>query len=1073
MRAVLAAAFLFRKNVLQMAAAVMYGRSRAVFYADLHIHSKYSRATSRDLDLENLAWWARKKGISVLGTGDFTHPAWLQEIREKLVPAEPGLFRLRPDLERDVERKVGTLAGEATRFMLQVEISTIYKKGDKTRKVHHLLYAPSLQAVEHINAALARIGNLHSDGRPILGLDSRNLLEITLSSDPGSYLIPAHIWTPWFSMFGSKSGFDAVEQCYGDLAPAIFALETGLSSDPEMNWKISALDRYRLVSNSDAHSPAKLGRETSRFGCDLDYFAIRHALETGEKYLGSTEFFPEEGKYHMDGHRRCEVRLEPAQTRELNARCPSCGEPLTVGVMHRVEELADRETALRPEGAADFRNLIPLSEILAETYAVGTQSKKVRETYEQLLQRTGPELWLLENMPLEDIQRQSSELLAEAIRRMREGAVIREAGYDGEYGVIRLFERDEIKNRKTVGQLFETQPHKSRPDSPLFEQVKPIGQTRSTSMQSLYIASPLDVAVQASTHAAISENLAADPEQQSAVVYPNQPLLIIAGPGTGKTRTLVLRLLHLIRSGDVSPECCLAITFTRRAAKELERRIKKALPSAESLAVHTFHSFGLQLLQEINATPQAAALHIASEPERSAMLAETLGVSLQEAERRLRRLQSIKSSPMQSVASEELLIYEAAMQQHGWVDYQDLILKPLHALQRDALLREKYSSRYEYICVDEFQDIDAAQYALIRMFANHGGITVIGDPNQAIYGFRGADSAAFSRFEQDFHQAEIIQLSSSYRCSAPILNSAVQVLACTSDRASEHAQRAVNLQSKSTHAERITVHQADTDRAEAEFVVKQLESMFGGHNFFSIDSGRSNGGDTTLSFNDIAVLYRTEAQSEAVAAALSRCGLPFELRSHKPLLDRPTARQLASMLETSVDQRPLRERAFTIVQTLISEGQVDSDEAWALLRLIEPMLSSVADVQTLIESLSVGIETDSWDPRAERISLMTLHASKGLEFKVVFIIACELGLLPLTFDGALAARDVEEERRLLYVGMTRAKTRLFLTHAKQRKLRGRKRKMAPSPFIGEIERTLVELTRDLFSRSKEMQLTLF
>lgn len=295
------------------------------FHADLHVHSKYSRATSRDLDLEHLAWWAARKGIGVVGTGNCVHPAWLAEIKSKLVPIGNGLFRLKPEIEAEVWKTLPPACRAPVRFMLCTEISTIYKKGDKTRKIHHLTYAADLDAVDRLAASLARIGNIASDGRPILGLDSRDLLEITLQSGPDSYLVPAHIWTPWFAALGSQSGFDSIEECYGDLADHIFAVETGLSSDPAMNWRISFLDRYRLTSNSDAHSPGKLGREATRFTCEPDYFAIRRALETGDGYGGTVEFFPEEGKYHMDGHRACGVRLEPKETLAREGRCPVCG----------------------------------------------------------------------------------------------------------------------------------------------------------------------------------------------------------------------------------------------------------------------------------------------------------------------------------------------------------------------------------------------------------------------------------------------------------------------------------------------------------------------------------------------------------------------------------------------------------------------------------------------------------------------------------------------------------------------------------------------------------------------------
>src|SRR3990172_7714377 len=290
-----------------------------------------------------MAFWARKKGVSVLGTGDFTHPEWFGELQEKLVPAEPGLYRLRADLEKQVDQWLDGPSGGPVRFVLQVEISTIYKRDDRTRKVHHLIYVPDLEKARSLRETLARIGNVASDGRPILGLDSRHLLEITLQCGEGSYLVPAHIWTPWFAVLGSKSGFDTIELCYGDLSGEIFALETGLSSDPPMNWRLSSLDRYSLVSNSDAHSPPKIGREACVFHTEMDYFAMRRALKTGESYGGTVEFFPEEGKYHFDGHRKCGVSLSPEETRRYEGLCPECGKPLTLGVMHRVEELADRD----------------------------------------------------------------------------------------------------------------------------------------------------------------------------------------------------------------------------------------------------------------------------------------------------------------------------------------------------------------------------------------------------------------------------------------------------------------------------------------------------------------------------------------------------------------------------------------------------------------------------------------------------------------------------------------------------------------------------------------------------------
>ena len=328
--------------------------------------------------------------------------------------------------------------------MLSTEISTIYRAGERTRKVHHLLYAPTLEAAEKITAALAKVGNLASDGRPILGLDSRHLLDITLNAGPGCYLVPAHIWTPWFAVLGSKSGFDVVADCYGDLAGQVFAVETGLSSDPPMNWMCSSLDGYRLVSNSDAHSPPMLGREATTLDVELDYFAIEQALRTGSGLQGTVNFFPEGGRYHLDGHRKCGVRLEPAQSAACEGICPQCGKPLTIGVLNRVTELADRVEGYRPDAAANSVNLVSLPDVVAELLGTGPKSKKVNAEVSRLVATLGPELAILLAVRPAELSRAGGSLLAEAITRLRAGAAHKEAGYDGEYGIIRLFGPGEL-----------------------------------------------------------------------------------------------------------------------------------------------------------------------------------------------------------------------------------------------------------------------------------------------------------------------------------------------------------------------------------------------------------------------------------------------------------------------------------------------------------------------------------------------------------------------------------------------------------------------------------------------------
>ena len=412
--------------------------------ADLHIHSRFSRATSKDLDLPHLHRTAQTKGIAVLGTGDFTHPAWMAELRECLVPAEPGLFRLRDDLAAAVDADVPGACRAPVRFLLSVEISNIYKRGDRTRKVHNLVFAPDFEVANKIAGRLGKMGNIASDGRPILGLDSRDLLEIVLEASPDAFLIPAHVWTPWFSALGARSGFDSIAECFGDLAHHVFAAETGLSSDPAMNWRLSQLDRLALVSSSDAHSPEKLGREATLFDCDLSYFALRDALrDKSEGFVGTVELFPEEGKYHFDGHRKCDVVLTPREARELGRICPRCKRPLTAGVAGRIEDLSDRPEGARPESAKPFLSLVPLPEVLGELLDTGASSVKVRKAYDRLLGRVGPELAILTEAPVEELGREGPPLLPEAIARIRKGEVVRRSGYDGEYGVVRAFDEDE------------------------------------------------------------------------------------------------------------------------------------------------------------------------------------------------------------------------------------------------------------------------------------------------------------------------------------------------------------------------------------------------------------------------------------------------------------------------------------------------------------------------------------------------------------------------------------------------------------------------------------------------------
>ena len=415
------------------------------FYADLHIHSHFSRATSKNLNLEYLSLWAQIKGIQIIGTGDFVHPGWLAELKKKLEPAEEGLFKLKSKYFKTVKNQLPQACEGQVRFLLSCEISNIYKRMDKVRKVHNIIFAPSFKAAENIQKHLDDIGNICSDGRPILGLDSRDLLEITLQSNPLSYLIPAHIWTPWFSVMGSKSGFDKITDCYGDLSEHIFAVETGLSSDPLMNWRLSQLDPYILVSNSDAHSPQKLGRESTIYDTEFSYSGIYNALkdENNKGLIGTVEFFPEEGKYHYDGHRNCQTRLHPKETIKNKGLCPVCHKPVTVGVMARVEELADHEEGRKSPRWRPYYSLVPLPEIIADAKGIGPNTKGVTTIFMNMLNKIGNELYILRECPIDEIAKIAGSLIAEGIKRVRECKVNISAGYDGDFGKVNIFTDEE------------------------------------------------------------------------------------------------------------------------------------------------------------------------------------------------------------------------------------------------------------------------------------------------------------------------------------------------------------------------------------------------------------------------------------------------------------------------------------------------------------------------------------------------------------------------------------------------------------------------------------------------------
>ncbi len=403
-------------------------------FTDLEIHSKYSRAVSRDMTLENIEEWSRIKGINVVGTGDFTHPAWFKDIKEKLESAEPGLYHLKKSWRKSDR-------GQTPWFLLSGEISCIYSKGGKVRKVHHLVFVPDISTAEKVINKLSLIGNIASDGRPILGLDSKRLLSLLLDASPDAVLIPAHVWTPWFGVFGSKSGFDSLEECFEELTLHIPGVETGLSSDPAMNWRLSWLDSKAIVSFSDPHSLHRLGREATVFEVEPSYFEIMKAIKAKDpkRLLFTVEYFPEGGKYHFDGHRLCRAPMSPQETKERKGICRVCGRSVTIGVMNRVEELADRPSGFQLDGAIPFKSLFPLDEVIAVSIGlVSSSSKKVKAEYDQLINAMGTEYSVLLDAPREELLKVTSSAVTEGIIAVREGRIAVDPGYDGEYGKLSI-----------------------------------------------------------------------------------------------------------------------------------------------------------------------------------------------------------------------------------------------------------------------------------------------------------------------------------------------------------------------------------------------------------------------------------------------------------------------------------------------------------------------------------------------------------------------------------------------------------------------------------------------------------
>ena len=1093
------------------------------YIADIHLHSRFARATSKTLNPENLYRWSLIKGLTVVGTGDFTHPVWYEELRDQLEPAEEGLYQLRSDLRRGIDAELPPACRGQMRFVLSVEISLIYKKNDKTRKIHHVVTMPNFDAVARLNARLGAIGNLKSDGRPILGLDSRDLVEICLEACDEVLFIPAHIWTPHFAVLGASSGFDTLEECFEDMLPHIFAVETGLSSDPPMNWRLSMLDNYAIVSNSDAHSPQKLAREATCFNTDLSFRGMYNALKDRDptRFTGTLEFYPEEGKYHFDGHRKCDICWKPAQTLDTDGICPVCGRKLTVGVLHRVEKLADRAEGDHPDIAMPFENLIPLTEIIGSVLQVGPTSKRVQTVYEQMLATHGSELKILRQLPIEEIAKTGDPLIAEGIRRMREGTVHIDPGYDGVYGKIQVFSDEDRALLSGQESLFHI-PTSPRPPDPSPQAIS--GQQSVTNSPQppaplFHLRKTLKLLpfFSASSADTPSHFPRLTSHQQTAVTMDKGPIIVTAGPGTGKTRVLTHRVIDLIQNRGISPASVMAVTFTNRAATEMWERIVSLSSGGEELVpmrVGTFHRLSLDLLREY--APERLSA-IADRGEARAVLQEAIvdidtEISVDDALSQI-SLCKAQGQKITDIAPPELQTiytnYQHRLTTYGLMDFDDILLTLHDVLCGDIL--QTVQARISHVLVDEFQDVNAVQYALIQKLAGDGsGLFVIGDPDQAIYGFRGASAGYFEQLKTDFPETNEVILQHTFRSTPQIISAASSLLGERSYVPVR--ENGPNLRALSTPGE----------TGEGIAIVEEISRMVGGADLLQANE------EGKRSLDDFAVLFRTGRQADALETCFLQAGIPYRVVGQKNYLDAASVQHALSffkcVLSDDISSVPItrdiidllsipafdpgREARASIRQQIQDNALSDTvqeklDAAmeavnrfrnetshlspaeliakWAdefatsddidleRLGLLAQGVDAIAD---LLEIITLGQDGDfvrrGKIARPEAVTLMTLHASKGLEFPVVFISGVEEGLIPH------AEADIEEEKRLFFVGITRGQDEVILTRARSRRRFGERIAPEISRFAADIPEDIIDFVDLRTERRKPAeQLSLF
>jgi uncharacterized protein (TIGR00375 family) len=1095
--------------------------------ADFHIHSHFSMATSKELNPRSIGRWAGLKGVSLVGTGDFTHPGWRQELKETLIPAEPGFYKLKEAIAPEIPDQ------PEARFIVSGELSTIYKKNGRVRKVHHLIILPSLEAAGRISDRLADLGmNIRSDGRPILGMDSHDLFSLVLEECPEVIYIPAHVWTPHFSVFGSNSGFDDIYECYEDLTQYIHALETGLSSDPAMNWRWSALDRYTLVSNSDAHNPGNLAREANLFEAEFTYDGIKKALENRDSggFTGTIEFFPEEGKYHYDGHRNCEIAWKPEDTVANQGLCPVCGRKVTVGVLHRVAALADRPEGFRPEGVKPYQSLIPLAEVIGSAFNMGRNSKKVTNAYHDLLQKLGPELTILRETDIDAIAGIAGPLIAEAVRRLRAGEVEVKPGYDGAYGIVSLLREDDRQALLGQAALFEAK----------LGTVKRKAAIRQAAAEVMSEAkSLLKVTANDAFHTGLTK------EQDEILKSQARIIAVGAGPGTGKTKTLVERIVYLIQEAEVDPAEITAVTFTNRAANEIKSRLAKLLAGDRKLNrlnLGTFHSLVWKILRQ---DPQSREIKLLDNIGSKSLIEETLReqripLRAREASLALTLLKNRylweEEPNLPSAAVELYQAYQQNLRRYRRWDFDDLIPKMVDLWEDNPDWLQPFKRGFQHVLVDEFQDLNLIQYQLVKLWAKDcRSLMAIGDPNQSIYGFRGSDSRFFTQLEQDFPETVSYKLTHNFRSGIEVIKAANALIPKT-DRQVEPKTARGGSESK------IIWYETPSEKAAAQTVVNQIVQLLGGSTMISAH-GRKRKGDPgsedVFSLSEMAILYRTGRQAESLEIALTTAGLPHRVSGSTLTLEASPVKEFLTFFRYLTDpedlfwlrsalryprwnlngaeatdfidgldqnrgkeakthlgelittlpevtamklrqffgvaeyyREQLKRKSPEVIEDWIIRNDLGLEPEMEQLRRISENYKSIEE---LLEFLPLAREADltrkgNKTTGTEMITLSTLHAAKGLEFPVVFIVGVEEGMIP--YGDEEEPETIAEEQRLFYVGVTRAEKRLYLVNSQFRLKSGSMVPVVVSRFLRMLPQELLEKV-EWTKQSKGKQLELF